>query len=52
MISFSGRSTAVARGAFGSRSSRSAPSSVLMSIQPSAFDTPMRSQNSWIDSGV
>jgi hypothetical protein len=52
MISLSGRSTAVARGAFGSRSSRRQPSSVLMSIQPSALVTPMRSQNSWIASGV
>src|SRR6201990_1435850 len=52
MTSCSGSSTQVARGALSSRSSRSAPSNTLMSIHESTLVTPMRSQNSWIASGV
>ena len=52
MTSFSGSSTAVARGARSFRSSRRQSSRIVMSIHESAFDTPMRSAKSRIASGV
>ena len=52
MTTFSGRSTAITRGARLLRSSRRASSSQDMSMMPSNLETPMRSQKLRIASGV
>ena len=52
MTTFSGRSTAITRGARLFRSSRRQCSSSAMSITLSSLATPIRSQKSRIASGV
>ena len=52
MTTFSGRSTAITRGARRFRSSRTQCSSSAMSMTFSFFATPMRAQKSRIASGV
>ena len=52
MTTFSGRSTAITRGATLFRFSRAQCSSSATSMMLSFFATPTRSQKSWIAAGV